>query len=248
MHIEYHKWWSHNLQREMEYKVYGHDGQALLAFPCQDGRYYDWENYHMIDVLAPFIEAGRLRVITVDGIDWETWTNHDFWDKRARIEHNESWFRYVTDELLPNLRHNPEQMFITTGASMGGFHAANFFFRRPDLFNGVLSLSGLYHASYGFGDYQDGLVYENSPQDFLQHMPADHPWMQMYRQRKIVFCVGQGRWEDALLWSTREMDRILTEKGVPHWFDYWGTDTDHDWPFWRKQIPYFIEKILCWQI
>ena len=117
----------------MEYKVYGHDGQALLAFPCQDGRYYDWENYHMIDVLAPFIEAGRLRVITVDGIDWETWTNHDFWDKRARIEHHESWFRYVTDELLPNLRHNPEQMFITTGASMGGFHAANFFFRRPDL-------------------------------------------------------------------------------------------------------------------
>ena len=31
MNIEYHKWWSHNLCREMEYKVYGHDGQALLA-------------------------------------------------------------------------------------------------------------------------------------------------------------------------------------------------------------------------
>lgn len=232
----------------MEYKVYGHDGQALLAFPCQDGRYFDWENYHMIDVLAPFIDAGRLRVICVDGIDWETWSNKDYWDKRARIEQHERWFHYVTDELLPNLRHNPEQMFITTGASMGGFHAANFFFRRPDLFNGVLALSGLYHSSYGFGDYKDGLVYENSPQDFLPNMPEVHPWMQMYRQRKIVFCVGQGRWEEELLWSTREMDRILSEKHIPHWFDYWGTDTDHDWPFWRKQIPYFIEKILCWQI
>ena len=31
MHTEYHKWWSHNLKRDMEYKVYGHDGQALLA-------------------------------------------------------------------------------------------------------------------------------------------------------------------------------------------------------------------------
>lgn len=247
MKIEYFRWWSHNLNRDMEYKVYGHDGQALLAFPCQDGRYFDWENYHMIDVLAPFIDAGRLRVICVDGIDWETWTS-PHWDKRARIEHHESWFRYVTDELLPNLRHNPEQMFITTGASMGGFHAANFFFRRPDLFNGCLCLSGLYHAEYGFGDYKDGLVYENSPQDFLQNMPADHPWMQLYRQRKIVFCVGQGRWEDELLASTREMDRILTEKGVPHWFDYWGHDIDHDWPFWRQQIPYFMEKILCWQI
>lgn len=248
MHIEYHKWWSHNLNRDMEYKVYGHDGQALLAFPCQDGRYFDWENYQMIDVLAPFIEAGRLRVICVDGIDIETWSNKTYWDKHARIEHHESWFRYVVDELLPNVRHNPEQMFITTGASMGGFHAANFFFRRPDLFNGVLALSGLYHASYGFDDYKDQLVYDNSPQDFLQNMDENHPWMQMYRQRKIVFCVGQGRWEDELLWSTREMDRILSEKHVPHWFDYWGTDTDHDWPFWRKQIPYFIEKILCWQI
>lgn len=248
MHIEYHKWWSHYLNRDMEYKVYGHDGQALLAFPCQDGRYFDWENYHMIDVLAPFIEAGRLRVITVDGIDWETWSNKGYWDNRAKIEHHENWFKYVTDELLPNLRHNPEQMFITTGASMGGFHAANFFFRRPDLFNGVLALSGLYHAAYGFGDYKDDLVYANSPQDFLQNMPADHPWMQMYRQRKIVFCVGQGRWEDELLASTREMDRILAEKGIPHWFDYWGHDIDHDWPFWRQQIPYFIEKMLCWQI
>ncbi|MDD6672202.1 MAG: hypothetical protein PUE52_10380, partial [Prevotella sp.] len=104
---------------------------------------------------------------------------------------------------------------------------------------------GLYHASYGFDGYMDGLVYENSPQDFLQQMPSDHPWMQAYRQSKIVFCVGQGRWEDDLLWSTREMDRILKEKGVNNaWFDYWGYDVDHDWPFWRRQVPYFFDKML----
>ena len=51
MHIEYHKWWSHNLSRDMEYKVFGHDGQAFLAFPCQDGRFYDWENYKMGDLV-----------------------------------------------------------------------------------------------------------------------------------------------------------------------------------------------------
>ena len=244
MHIEYHKWWSHNLCRDMEYKVFGHDGQAFLAFPCQDGRYYDWENYGMIATLAPFIDAGRIRVICVDGIDWETWSNKGG-DKRWRIEQHERWFRYVTDELLPNIKHNDQQMFITTGCSMGGFHAANFFFRRPDLFNGMVALSGLYHAAYGFDGYMDGLVYENSPQDFLQQMPSDHPWMQAYRERKIIFCVGQGRWEDDLLWSTREMDRILKEKGVNNaWFDYWGFDVDHDWPFWRRQLPYFVDKLL----
>ena len=248
MHIEYHKWWSHNLNRDMEYKVYGHDGQAVIAFPCQDGRFFDWENYHMTDVLAPFIEAGRIRLITVDSIDWETWSNTGYWDNRARIEQHERWFRYITDELLPNLRVNPEQKFVTTGASMGAFHAANFFFRRPDLFNGVLALSGLYHAGYSFGGYMDGLVYENSPQDFLQHMPEDHPWMQMYRRSKLIFCVGQGRWEDETLASTREMDRILCEKHVGALFDYWGFDIDHDWPFWRRQLPYLMEKLLCWQV
>ena len=65
------------------------------------------------------------------------------------------------------------------------------------------------------------------------------------RERKIIFCVVQGRLEDDLLWSTREMDRILKEKGVNNaWFDYWGFDVDHDWPFWRRQLPYFVDKLL----
>ena len=40
------------------------------------------------------------------------------------------------------------------------------------------------------------------------------------------------------------MDRILHEKGVNNaWFDYWGYDVDHDWPAWRQQAPYFINKM-----
>ena len=33
---------------------------------------------------------------------------------------------------------------MCTGCSMGAFHAANFFFRRPDLFDTVVALSGVY--------------------------------------------------------------------------------------------------------
>ena len=40
------------------------------------------------------------------------------------------------------------------------------------------------------------------------------------------------------------MDRILKEKGVPAWFDYWGFDIDHDWPSWRLQLPYILGKVL----
>lgn len=245
MHVEYHKWWSQNLQRDMEYKVFGHSGMALLVFPCQDGRFFDWENMGMVNTISNLIEEGRVRLICVDSIDKETWSDKGNWDKRWRIEQHERWFKYVCDEVLPNVRHYDGEQFMTAGASMGGFHAANFFLRRPELFFGMLSLSGLFNGSYGFDDWMDGLVYENSPQDYMQNMPEDHYLMQQYRNnKKIVFSVGQGAWEDALLWSTREMDRIFAEKHIPAWFYYWGYDTEHDWPAWRHQLPFFVNQLL----
>ena len=74
-------------------------------------------------------------------------------------------------------------------------------------------------------------------------MPEDHPWMQMYRTRRIIVCIGQGRWEEETLASTRELDTILASKHVPAWFDYWGFDVDHDWPSWRNQLAYFMNNI-----
>ena len=32
-------------------------------------------------------------------------------------------------------------------------------------------------------------------------------------------CVGQGTWEEELLYSTRQMDALLKEKNVPAWVD-----------------------------
>ena len=126
---------------------------------------------------------------------------------------------------------------------MGAFHAANFFFRRPDIFDTLIAMSGLFHAGYSFPAYSDELTYANSPQDFLRQMPEDHPWMQMYRNRRIIVIIGQGRWEEDTLWSTRELDTILAEKHVPAWFDYWGYDSDHDWPWWQRQLPHALQSI-----
>ncbi len=242
MQVEYHKWYSRYLNRDMEYKTFGNEGHALIAFPCQNGRFFDYADQGMIHVLTPWIEAGRIRVICVDGIDWETWSNCEG-DPRWRIEQHERWFNYIIEELLPNIRRYDGETLMTTGCSMGAMHAANFFFRRPDIFDTVIGLSGLYHAGYGFPYYSDDLTYANSPQDFLRNMPEDHPWMNLYRQRRIVICIGQGRWEEETLDSTRQLDTILCEKHIPAWFDYWGFDCDHDWPWWRKQMPYFMSKL-----
>ena len=232
------------LSREMTCGVFG-DNEAeklCLAFPPQNGRYYDFDNFGMVEAARPWIENGRLQIVCPDGIDGESWSNQSG-DPRQRIELQERWFHYIMDELLPRYER-PGRKTMVTGCSMGGVHAGNFFFRRPDRFDTLLSMSGLFDAQYFFHDYMDGLVYDNSPVHFLPNMPDDHPWMALYRQSRIILCVGRGPWEDDLLAGTLKLDQILTDKNIPHWTDLWGTDVAHDWCWWQKQFPYFLDKIL----
>lgn len=249
MQTQYNKWYSPSLGREMEIKSYGHAGRPVLFIPCQDGRFFDFENYHMSDTWAPWIESGRVTVFSIDTIDLETWSDRQG-NAAYRINLYEAWIRYITDEVVPYMRNFANERngwtgfpgVITFGCSLGATHAANLFFRRPDLFDGVLALSGLYGAEYGFGDYMDEKVYNNSPVHYLAGMPADHPYIELYNRKRGVICVGQGPWE--LTDETRRLDAVLKDKGINLWFDYWGHDVAHDWPWWHKQVPYFMPYIL----
>ena len=131
---------------------------------------------------------------------------------------------------------------MTTGVSMGAYHSANFFFRHPDIFDAMVSISGLYQLDYFIGGYMDDAVYFNSPLLYLANM--SDPWyLEQYRQSQIVVCAGQGAWEDQMLADTLDLKRILEEKGVPAWIDIWGQDVNHDWPWWRNMLPYFLSKL-----
>ncbi len=244
MNIRYFKEYSQNLGREMEFKLYGSSGKLCFAFPPQDGRFFDFENFGMVNTLSPWIESGRLALICPDSIDNETWS-YEGGDPHERILLHEHWFRYITEELVPRVKAltGSTGKAIVTGCSMGGVHSGNFFFRRPDLFDVIVSLSGLFDASYFFHSYMEPLVYDNSPVHFLQGMPEDHPYMTLYRQSRIILCVGQGAWEDELLAGTRHMDQILRQKSIPAWVDYWGNDVSHDWCWWQKQLPYFFSRL-----
>ena len=75
METQYYKQFSPALGLDMECKIYGHGGRPVLFIPCQDGRFFDFENFHMTDVLAPWIDSGQLMVCSIDTIDQETWSN-----------------------------------------------------------------------------------------------------------------------------------------------------------------------------
>jgi len=248
MDIEYYKYYSNALGRNMECKRYGHAGRPVLWIPCQDGRYFDFENYRMIDVWGPWIESGRAMVFSIDTIDNETWSDKNG-NAEWRINRYESWIRYITSEMVPFMRDiaNSRNGWVgypgitVTGCSLGATHAANLFFRFPDLFDGMLALSGLYSTEYGFGSFMNETVYMNSPVNYLANMPKDHPYIELYNRKRGIICVGQGPWE--LTEETRCLDRILKEKGINVWVDYWGTDVAHDWPWWYKQVEYFLPHL-----
>jgi esterase/lipase superfamily enzyme len=62
MRREYHNWYSHRLNRNMELLAYGHSGRPVLVFPTSQGRFFEFENNGMIHELAGKIDAGQLQV------------------------------------------------------------------------------------------------------------------------------------------------------------------------------------------
>ena len=251
MHTQYYKEYSYSLDRDMEFKVYGHAGQPIVVFPCQDGNFYDFEDRGMINTVAHHIEAGRLQIICVSCIDKETWSASNG-EHHGRIMWHEQWFNYICNEFMPRLYeirgycgNDPYYgKVILSGASMGGYHCVNFYLRRPDLFGGCLSLSGLFHAGYFFANYNDLNVYYNSPVDFMPNLAPDHPYVDLYRQGRIIICCGQGAWEDEAKADARALKAQFERLGVDAWVDIWGEDVNHDWPWWYIQFPYFVERLI----
>ncbi len=244
MKIGYHKWYSPSLGHDMELKTYGWYGKPMLVFPAQGGRFYEYEDFKMIDAISSFIEAGKIKVYTMDSIDNQSWANYGI-HPADRARRHEDYDRYITQEVAPFIIENcagTSERFIVTGVSMGAYHAGNFFFRHPDVFDTLIAISGLFQLRMFIGDYVDDNVYFNSPLYYLPKL--DDPWyLDRYRTSRIIVGVGQGAWEDDMLADARELQRILSEKNIPHWIDYWGYDVNHDWPWWRQMMPYFLDKL-----
>ncbi|MER2139638.1 MAG: alpha/beta hydrolase-fold protein [Succiniclasticum sp.] len=236
---------SQNLWRNMNIRIYGGAGWPLLVFPTQDAMCDNYENFGMIDELAEYIDKGQLQLFCVDTVDWESWSNN-YGDKVLRAEFQENYFRYIVEEVVPLIHeyNHSDRRPLTTGCSMGATHAAIVFLRRPDLFEGVIAFSGCYDAHYFFGAWMNNTLYDNSPATFMPNLPPDHHYIREYNQRVIIFCVGQGAWEDEGIRTTRIMDEAFRSKGIAAWCDFWGFDVNHDWPWWKKMYHYFLPHVL----
>ena len=240
----YSSWFSHNLQRDMSIRIYGDGGVPILVFPTQDAMSNNFENFGMIETLANYLEGGKIQLFCVDTVDVETWSN--VWgDKVWRADRQEKYYQYIVEEVLPFIKFNgTDKLPIIIGCSLGGLHGAILFFRRPELFEGLISLSGVYDAKFFFDGWLNSTLYNNSPIDFLSNISTEHDYIKIYNSKKIFLCVGQGQWEDEGRRTTSIMREIFNRKNIKGVTDFWGYDVDHDWYWWKKQIIYFLPQFL----
>ena len=232
-------WYSPALQKEMPIAVYGHYGFALLLIPTAAADYLEYERFQLIDAISPFIESGKVKIFSINSINNESWMN-DHMDPRHKSIRHQQFNDYVFNEVIPFIRNNSswETPVITSGASFGALHSANLFFKRPDLIQGCISMSGVYDLTEYTKGYFDEDVYFNSPCHYLPNL-SDHGILEQIRSSNhIHLLTGSGDHEDPD--ASRRLAGILYNKGIHYELDIWGQDIPHDWPSWRSMLPHYL--------
>ena len=244
MQREIHRWWSNSLNKDMDLVMYGAGHRyAILMFPTAAADFLEYERFHLIDSISPFIEGGKIRVYSINSINNESWLS-DNMPPEMKSERHRQFNDYVTNEVAPFIKgtigDNTE--IITAGASFGALHAANSFFRRPEVFAGTIAMSGAYDLKDYSKGYYDDNVYFNSPVDYLSNLTDENVLNRIRNRKHIYILSGQGSYENPE--ASRRLSGILNSKNINHTLDIWGYDIPHDWPTWKKMLPYVVDSKL----
>ena len=226
---------------------YGHYGRPVLVFPSEQGRAWDYENNGMVDAVADLIEAGRVKLYCVDSFDHVTWSDRSIpLEERARRHGRyESW---IVDQVVGQAiaADSPGAAdIITTGCSLGAYHAVQFSLQRADLAPLAIGLSGNYDVSTwrAWGERGDATYFAN-PTDYVPNLDGDHlDWLRS--RLSVLLVVGQGAWEThptGALPSTVRTAQLLQDKGIRCELDLWGTDVSHDWEWWQRQLAHHLPR------
>lgn len=235
-------WQSPILGQGMPIVRYGDTGRPLLLFPTAAADFLENERFFLVKAVEPFIQQGRIRLYSIDSINKQAWMDPSL-PVAEQARRQALYARYVEEEVVGYIRAQcgAGARIGTTGASFGAFHAANTMFRRPDLFDTLIAMSGFFDLA---PDYLKGFSndesYYNNPAWYLPGLSGEYlGWL---RDRcRIIIVTGQGAYEAPQ--ESRRLSEILSRKAVPHVLDLWGHDVNHDWPWWRKMLPHYVENL-----
>lgn len=242
MNREYHNWYSSSLQRNMELLIFGHSGRAVLLFPTRMARFYDYENWGIIDALQDRIYKGELQLFCVDSIDSESFYNK--WVPPAdRISRHLQYEQYILDEVIPLMREkNDGNYFEAAGCSMGGYHAVNLALKYPWLFKKAVSMSGRFDLTKQIQDFRDLFegyhnedIYFNTPCQFVAHL-NDGYLLDEIRNVEIIFAIGE---TDPFLSNNYELSELLWNKGIANHLYVWNKYA-HRPRYWKQMVQHYL--------
>jgi esterase/lipase superfamily enzyme len=235
MNREYHSWHSPSLGREMELLVFGHAGARVVAFPTSQGRFYQWEDFGLVGALREHLEQGWIQLFCVDSVDSESWYGR--WQPpEDRARRNSAYDRYLEGEVLPfSASRNPNPFVISTGPSLGAYHAVNFALRHPQLVNRVIGMSGVYDISRFADGRSDGEIYFHNP---VAYIAAEHDpdRLAALGRQDIILAIGR---TDPACGNNEYLSGLLWNKGIWHALRIWD-GWAHDWQYWHHMIQLYI--------
>lgn len=242
MKREYHNWFSNRLQRNMELLVFGHGGRAVIFFPTRMARFYDYENWGIVESLRDRIEGGELQLFCVDSIDSESFYNSGE-HPRVRIARHQQYEAFVVNEVVPHVYEiNGGRSVQTAGCSMGAYHAVNLAMKYPWLFSRAVGLSGRYDLTQGFGEFRDLLdgyrdqqVYFSMPLQFVHNL-ADGYLLSELSNLEVVLAVGR---DDPFLKGNIDFAGMLGEKKLPCQLHIWDGRA-HRPDDWKQMAPLYF--------
>ncbi len=229
--------------RRMHVWAFGDFGAPLLVFPSAAGFAHEWDRQGMVEVLAPLIDGGKLKLYCPESNVSQAWTDRET-DPRLRIRHHQAYERFILDDLVPAIRfdcRNDDIRIATSGASLGAFYAANFALKQPEIFHYALCLSGRYETTGFTGGYSDRDVYFNNPMAYVPNLEGEH-LARVRDHTHLTLVCGQGKWEEGCIEETQAFAGLLEAKGISHFRDIWGHDVSHDWIWWQRQAWLHLSK------
>lgn len=234
------RWYSPHVEQEIQLVRWGTYGTPVLLFPTAGGDAEEVERFHLVRMLEPLIDAGRIKVYSTDSIAGRTWVSGDHSAEFcSRVQNLFDEFIYA--EVVPAIRNDcasADIEVIATGASIGAFNAVASVCRHPDAFKMAIAMSGTFDLSKYLEGRMNQDFYFSSPLHYLSDLEG--PQLDLLRQRFILLPTGEGDWED--IGESWRIARLLGAKGVPNRVDSWGPDWHHDWVTWRAMLPKYLEE------
>ncbi|MBP3885538.1 MAG: hypothetical protein J6D54_11480 [Olsenella sp.] len=233
-----------DLQKSFDVVVYGDAGRPVVVFPEGNSSFVSWQDAGMIDGLSPLIEGGEVQLFCVDSADDLGWyARHAFLD--YRLENIEAYLAFVRDVLVPfvgKTAASPEPP-VALGAGMGAMNAALVVLRNPELFGGVLALSGTYDARWFVGGDLDEGWPAVSPVDIVRALSPRGKARSALKELPLAFVCGQEASERGIE-TQRDLARAFEGQGIDATFEYWGYDVSHAWHWWLEETRQMLPAVL----